>query len=99
MEEEIIVKLSPHARRRMRERFKNSLRIGDLAEAIMKGKFYPFASGYFVEYGEIGLVLRSRLTAHYHYVITTVLNLRQKSLRPLSTPRRSPYKSVRFLNA
>ena len=97
--DEAIVKLTELAKERMRDGFGRSLGMKILARALREGRIYPLGSGYFVEYGDIGLLLRSRLTAHYHYVITTVLNLKQKPLRPLSTPRRSPYKSVRILNA
>ena len=72
--DEAIVKLTELAKERMRDGFGKLLGMKILARALREGRFYTLGSGYFVEYGDIGLLLRSRLTAHYHYVITTVLN-------------------------
>jgi hypothetical protein len=92
---EVRVKLSPHARKRMEQRFKPPLTEKDIAEALRRGKMCQVFGGFYVKHGNVGLILKSRLTLEADYCVTTVFNLERvkqaKTLRPLQ---KTPYKKV-----
>ena len=77
-------------------RFNPPLKPEDIAEALLEGKMYPFAGGYYLEHRNVGLILKSRITAACHFYVVTVMNLDQGRFfkAGLSPPKRFPFKSV-----
>lgn len=96
---EVTVKLTGHAKRRMKDRFSPPLRLEDVAEALRQGKMFLFDGGCYFKHQNVGLILRSRLNAKCNFYVITVLNLKRNSFRKpiLSPPNRSPFESVVIL--
>lgn len=93
---EATVKLTEHAKQRMRDRFSPPLKLEDVAEVLRKGKASFFGGGCYVKYGNIGLILKSSLNTKYDYYVITVLDLkRNRFYKPaLSPPGKSPFKNA-----
>jgi hypothetical protein len=93
--EEVTVKLTAHAEKRMREQFKPPLTKDDIAEALREGMMCQVFGGLYVKHGNVGLILKSRLTAEANFHVTTVLNLEnEKQVRTLAPLQKTPYKEV-----
>jgi len=96
---EVTVKLTRHAKQRMKDRFNHHpLTKKDIAEALRKGRICRIPGGFYVKHGDVGLILKSRLTAEADFHVTTVLNLKNARRRKTLTPfRKTPYKKVTVL--
>jgi len=61
----------------MKDRFNHHpLTKRDIAEALRKGRMCRIPGGFYVKHGDVGLILKSRLTAEADFHVTTVLNLK-----------------------
>jgi hypothetical protein len=89
---EVTVKLTAHARKRMEQRFKAP---PDIAEVLRNGKMCQVFGGFYIEHGNVGLILKSRLTSEADYYVATVFNLeREKPAKTLMPLQKKPYRKV-----